>query len=228
MVTVVVTPATTARLVFDLHEIFEDAAERAGMELRTGFDFKSMRRSLAFLLREWANAGYNLYSLQEVSITYTAGVASVPLPSDCIDVMDVVVRQSPGLTSQIDLNLSRTSLADYRVQSNKLSRGRPTQFVVDRLTSPLLTVWPVPNIDYTVVYWYMRHLAEPTLGDGVPGIPDRFVPALISGLAYHLALKRPPLADRAAGLKEEYDRQWRLATEEDRDRASMYIRPALP
>lgn len=212
-------------MIFDLHECFEDAAERAGIELRTGFDFKSMRRSLHFLLREWANDGYNLYAIQPLTLPLVAGTTTYALPADCIDVSDVVIRSNVGTAQQADITVNRISLADYHAYTNKLARGRPTQFTVERRTTSSITFYLCPEQAYTAVLWYMQYVVEPDAGEAVPSVPDRFVPALISGLAYHLALKRPALADRIATLGSEYQRQWGLAKDEDRDRADFYVLP---
>jgi len=212
-------------MIFDLHEIFEDAAERAGVELRTGFDYKSMRRSLAYVLREFSNDGYNLYAIQPLTLPLVAGTTTYALPADCIDVSDVVLRANANTTQQLDTTVTRVGLADYHGYTNKLAQGRPTQYTVERRTTSSITFYLCPNQAYTAILWYMQYVVEPDAGEAVPSVPDRFVPALISGLAYHLALKRPGLADRLAILQPEYMRQWQLAKDEDRDKADFFVLP---
>ena len=212
-------------MVFDLHECFEDAAERAGTELRTGFDYKSMRRSLHFLLREWSNEGYNLFAVQPLTLPLVAGTTTYALPADCVDVSDVVLRANANTTRQMDSTIIRVGLSDYHAYTNKLALGRPTQYTVERRTASNITFYLCPDQAYTAILWYMQYVLEPDAGEAVPQVPDRFVPALISGLAYHLALKRPSLSDRLVILKPEYDRQWQLAKEEDRDKADFFVMP---
>src|SRR4249920_969339 len=119
-------------MIFDIHEIFEDAAERAGVELRTGYDFKTMRRSLALLLREWANRGYNLYSIDEGELELVKGKAEYELPHDTIDVTDCAIRTDSGTLQQFDQTMGRIAVTDYHATPNKLQEGLPTQFYVKR------------------------------------------------------------------------------------------------
>lgn len=212
-------------MIFDLHELFEDAAERAGSELRTGFDYKSMRRSLGYLLREWMNQGYNLFSVAEGQITLTPGQAGYTLPTEIIDVMDAVIRRYDGTTQQVDISMRRVSALDYYQQPLKVNPGFPNQFYVKRDVTPEIVLWPVPSQPIKLVYWYMKQIGDSVSGDTQPAVPDRFVPALIAGLAFHFASKRPALKANVPDLKMEYDRQLMLAKEEDRDKASFYIMP---
>ncbi len=213
---------------FDLLEIFEEAAEQAGYgELRTGYDFKTVRRSLALLTRTWANRGYNLYSIQEGELSLVQGTNTYELPADIIDVTDAALRSNAGTTSQFDLTLLRISTVDYYQSPYKLQQQQPNQFYVQRAETSNFVVWPTPDQAYTIVYWYMALPSDQTTGSQTMGLPERFIPALVSGLAHQLALKRPELAARVPLLREQADIQWQLASEEDRDRAPMRVVPYM-
>lgn len=214
-------------MLFDIHEIFEDAAERAGVELRTGYDFKTARRSIALLLREWSNEGYNLYSIAEGAILLdplAVNPTEYALPTNTIDVTDAVIRTSAGTVQQMDVTMGRVSLPEYFNTPSKLQQGRPSQFYVKRGATASIVVWPKPDREYTLVYSYLRTMDEPSSGSGVPALPDRWIPALVAGLSYQLAFKRG--TDRVDRCQAEYTRQLRLAQDEDRDRANLRVYPA--
>ena len=168
----------------DLTELIEEASERAGLEIRTGYQLRTARRSLNILLTEWANRGYNMYSVRELTIPLITGQVEYTLPTDVIDVMEHVIRQYPDQASQqIDLQISRISLPTYATLPNKLTTGRPIQIYFDRLTpSPIAKIWPSPNQSgYFLHYWYLSR--NPVVGtSGLDNttniIPYRFIPAL--------------------------------------------------
>lgn len=220
----------------DLTELFEEAYERAGLELRSGYDFRTAQRSFNLLTTEWANRGVNLWLIQEGSIALTTGTATYNLPVDTIDLLDHVIRQNPGnIATQIDINISRISGSTYSTIPNKLSRGRPIQVYVNRQSGeatptgtqyPTITVWPVPpDNTYTFVYWRLRRIQDAGTGVNTSDIPFRFLPALVSGLAFYIAMKRPESAAMLPMLREEYERQWQLASEEDREKAPVRFVP---
>lgn len=215
----------------NLTDIAEEAWERAtgGMtELRSGYDFRTVRRSLNLLLMEWANQGINLWTVTESAIPLLTGVAEYALPADCIDVIEHVTRTSPGSqTQQTDINLTRISIGTYSTIPNKLAQGRPVQIYVDRQRdNPKAKVWPTPSNDtYTMVFWYLRRLQDAGNGVNTEDVPFRFYPALIAGLAYKIAMKVPEGAPRLQMLEAEYNKQWQMASEEDRDRAAVRFVP---
>jgi hypothetical protein len=210
-------------MLFDLHEIAEDAAERAGVELRTGYDFKTFRRSVALLLREWSNRGFNLYSIEEATIPLLPNVVEYALPTDLIDITDAVIRTNAATVQQMDITMGRISIPQYYNTPSKLQPGRPSQFYTKRGTSPSVVVWGAPDQAYTMVYWYLKMLAEPTSGAGVPAVPDRWMPAFVAGIAYQLATKRG--TDRIMQCSTDYATQLQLAQDEDRDRANLRVAP---
>lgn len=210
----------------DLSEIIEEAADRCGYELRSGWDFRTARRSLNIMLSEWASRGVNLWTLEQGIIPLVAGTATYDLPADTVDLLEHVTRTGTG-QSQQDINLTRISVSTYSTIPNKNSTGRPLQIWIERLNTPRFTLWPVPDTStaYTVVYWRMRRIED--AGDGVntQDMPFRFIPALIAGLAYHLALKVPGGLERVQLLKAQYDEAWDLCASEDRDRAAVRFVP---
>ena len=229
---------TSGTSSFDLQitDLFEDAYERAGFEMRSGYDFRTARRSFNLLTTEWANRGINLWTVENGSIALTAGAATYNLPLDTIDLIEQVIRQNPGSSStQIDINISRISVSTYSTIPNKLTTGRPIQVYIDRQSGaqtptgiqyPTITVWPVPSDNsYTFVYWRLRRIQDAGNGDGTADIPYRFLPALTAGLAYQIAMKRPEAAARIPMLQAEYERQWDLASSEDREKAPLRIVP---
>ena len=201
--------ATTGTTAFnlDLNNLVEEAFERAGAELRTGYDLRTARRSLNLLTIEWANRGINLWTIEEGEIALTQGTITYNLPSDTIDLLDHVIRTGSG-SNQNDINISRISVSTYATIPNKNSQGRPIQVWIDRQASvPQINVWPAPDgsTSYTFVYWRMRRIED--AGDGVntQDIPFRFLPCMVAGLSYHIARKIPGGMERLPQLKADYD-----------------------
>ena len=302
--------ATTGTSAFnlDLDDLFEEAFERCGKQLRSGYDFRTARRSMNLLTIEWANRGINLWTIEQDQIVMNTGQAIYALPVDTIDILDAVTRQYNGqTTNQIDINLSRISESTYSTIPNKNAYGRPIQMWVNRQSGnvqatanatladaigatdttitlssaanlpstgfvtidseiiayqnvignqivnawrgqanttaashsvgasvyntqlPCVNVWPTPpspGNQYTLVYYRMRRMQD--AGDGVntQDIPFRFIPVMVSGMAYYLSMKLDGVdAQRIAGLKAEYEQQFDLAAQEDREKASLRMVP---
>jgi hypothetical protein len=225
--------ATSGTTAFDLDipEISEEAFERAGLECRSGYDFATARRSLNVLCLEWLNRGINLWTVEERSQAITAANGQYTLGTDVVDVIEAEIRTDAGDEDQTDYKLERVSVSTWAQQAKKLTTGRPTRLYVDRAkAAPVANLWPVPDSaqTYTMVYWCLTRI-EDVGNDGTytMDVPARFLPALISGLAYYVAVKRNVGLDRVAYLKADYEEQYRLASEEDRSRASWYMRPKV-
>jgi len=216
----------TATFNLDLNSIVEEAFERCGVELRTGYDLRTARRSLNLLSIEWANRGINLWTIEEGSVSLTDGTSQYNLPTDTIDLLDHVIRTGTG-TSQSDLNITRISVSTFASIPNKNAEGRPIQVWIDRQADiPQINVWPAPNNDsYTFVYWRMRRIQDAGNGVNTQDIPFRLLPCLVAGLAYYLSLKIPEAMNRIEMLKASYEEQWNLASGEDRDKASLRLAP---
>ena len=211
----------------DMPEIFEEAFERAGLEMRTGYDLKTARRSLNLLTLEWQNRGLNLFTIEANTLAVTAGTATYTLPTDTIDIIEHQIRTGTG-TNQIDTSLERVSVATYAQQTNKNTQGRPTQIYVQRLpTETKVTLWPVPDntTAYTISYFRLKGIDGLSSGVGttIYSVPPRFVPCLVAGMAYYIAMKKNP--QMAANLKQEYEFQFQLAAGEDEETASIKFVP---
>ena len=287
----------------DLNTLIEEAFERCGQELRTGYDLRTARRSINLLTIEWANRGINLWTIEQGQIPLVTGQIGYALPVDTIDLLDTVIRQNNGTTNQIDINISRISESTYSTIPNKLTQGRPIQVWINRqsgnvnkttsylssdITStdttinvsdasqlpasgfinidsetifyanvsgnqlqncargqnnttavahsatptnyiyinwlPSISVWPTPNApgnQYTFIYWRMRRLQDAGTGVNIQDIPFRFIPAMVAGLAYYLSVKLNCDLQRVTGLKADYEQQFQLAADEDREKAPV-------
>ena len=221
----------------DLNNLVEEAFERNGQELRSGYDMRTARRSLNLLTIEWANRGLNLFTIEKVEQVLTYDVADYDIPVDTIDLLDHVIRTGTG-QNQTDINISRISVSTYAMIPNKNARGRPIQVWFQRETGatsaanvvqyPQIHIWPKPDNSqtYTFVYWRLRRIQD--AGNGINGqdVPFRFIPCLVAGLAYYLSMKLPNVdPGRRAELKMDYEQQYQLAAEEDREKAPIRFVP---
>ena len=222
------TTSGTAAFNMDFTEIAEEAWERAGREMRSGYDLRTARRSMNLMTIEWQNRGINMWTIDEGSINLEAGVGQYDLPADTIDLLEQVVRTGSGTTQQ-DLNLSRISVSTYSTIPNKTNTGRPIQVWIERLRdNPRINLWPVPDSDnYTVVYWRMRRVQDAGAGAQTADMSFRFFPCLVAGLAYYIAMKVTEFVTRIPLLKQEYEDQFRLAAEEDREKAPVRFVPRM-
>lgn len=220
----------TALFNMDFTEIAEEAWERAGREMRSGYDLRTARRSMNLMTIEWQNRGINLWTIDEGTVALVGGTAAYTLPADTVDLLEQVIRTDAGnISTQQDLAITRISVSDYATIPNKLIPGRPIQFWVERLRdAPVIHVWPVPNNNsYTFKYWRMRRIEDAGSGVETADMNFRFFPALVAGLAYHIATKVPELAPRIGMLKEMYEEQFALGAAEDRDKTSARFVPRI-
>jgi hypothetical protein len=225
------TTSGTTSFNLDFAELAEEAWERAGREMRSGYDLRTARRSMNLLTIEFANRGINLWTLESGSQVLTPGVETYNLPADTIDIIEHVIRTGAGSpTLQSDLTISRVSVSTYASIPTKLTQGRPIQIFVERLRDqPRFTLWPVPDasVPYTLFYYRLRRIEDAGTGINTPDAPFRFLPAIAAGLAYHIALKTPDLMNRVDMLKREYEEQFNLAAGEDREKASVRFVPRI-
>ena len=228
------TSGTTA-FNLDFTEIAEEAWERAGREMRSGYDLRTARRSMNLLTIEWQNRGINMWTIEEGAVLLEAGTATYNLPDDTIDLLEHVIRTGAGsVSTQSDLNISRISVSTYSSIPNKLTPGRPIQLYIDRgRDNPTVTVWPVPDQGtllapyYTLKYYRMRRIQDAGSGVQTADVNFRFLPCLVAGLAYYIAQKDPNLMPRIPMLQAEYERQFELAAGEDREKASVMFVPRI-
>jgi len=203
----------------DVADYIEEAFERCGLEVRTGYDLKTARRSLNLMLAEWANRGLNQWTIEQRTFTTTVGDSDISLGTDVIDILSVVVRRS-----NTDYALDRVSRDEFLNIPNKTTQGRPTQFFLDRQITPNLKIWPAPeNATDTIVYDALTRINDADTQTNTLEVPFRFYPCLAAGLAYYISLKRAP--NRVQLLKAMYEEEFERAMTEDRDRASFNVVP---
>ena len=298
---------TTGSTLFnmDFTEIAEEAWERAGREMRTGYDLRTARRSMNLMTIEWQNKGINMWTMEQGFINLTPGLATYALPVDTIDLLEHVVRTGQNTAStQADLTISRISVSTYATIPNKLQQARPIQVWIQRLSGqvnptsstlsgtitsttdtitlntvvglagsgfiridtediyytyitgnilggvfrgqnnttaaahttgtaiyvpqfPAVTVWPTPDnsTPYQFVYWRLRRVQDAGAGVETADMNFRFLPCLVAGLAYHIAIKTPDLMPRIQMLKQIYDETFEIAAGEDREKAPARFVP---
>ena len=299
------TTSGSTGFTLDFAEIAEEAWERAGQEMRTGYDLRTARRSMNLMTIEWQNRGINMWTIDQGALTLTAGLNTYALPLDTIDLMDHVIRTGSNTSStQSDLSITRISMPTYATIPNKLAQGRPIQVWVQRLSGvqsptnstlsgtitattttitlstvvglpgagfiridsediyygylsgntlggvfraqngttaaahttgtaiynpnlPAITVWLTPDNtqNYQFIYWRMRRIQDAGAGVQTADMNFRFLPCVVAGLAYYIAMKVPDLAPRLDMLKQVYNEQFDLAAGEDREKAAIRFVP---
>ena len=220
--------ATSGTKTFSLSiaDTIEEAYELAGVELRTGYDAETARRSLNIMFADWSNRGINLWTIEKGSTTLTTGTASYSLNSFDIDIVSAVVRVTDSAGKSTDLAVDRIGRTEYLNIPDKTIQGRPTQIFLDRQTTPVLNVWPTPDntATYTLIANTIQRIDDASASNQDPEVPSRFIPCMASGLSYYLALKKNP--EKAGMLKQQYEQDFQLAAQEDRGRASLFLTPA--
>ena len=242
------TTSGTSSFNLDLSEIIEEAFERCGSELRSGYDHRTARRSLNLLFADWANRGINMWTIEQGTINLVQGQNTYDLPVDTVDLIEHQIRTGAGNQyTQADLTITRISVDTYTTIPNKLAQGRPIQVWIQRMSgaqypaglgpngtnpltnvdNPKITVWPTPDGSqpYQFVYWRLRRIQD--AGDGINtfDVPFRMIPCLAAGLAYYLALKIEGAEQRLPILKQQYDEAWEMAATEDREKAAQRFVP---
>ncbi len=242
------TTSGTSSFNLDLSEIVEEAFERCGSELRSGYDMRTARRSMNLLFADWANRGINMWTIEQGTINLVQGQNTYDLPVDTVDLIEHQIRTGAGNQfTQADLTITRISVDTYTTIPNKLAQGRPIQVWIQRMSgakypaglgpngtnpstnidNPQITVWPTPDGSqpYQFVYWRLRRIQD--AGDGVNtfDVPFRMIPCLAAGLAYYMALKIPGAEARLPVLKQQYDEAWEMAATEDREKAAQRFVP---
>ena len=224
------TTSGTTAFNMDFTEIAEEAWERAGREMRSGYDLRTARRSMNLMTIEWQNRGINMWTIDSGTINLVSGTSQYTLPADTIDLLEHQIRTNSGNSStQSDLTISRISVSTYASIPNKLTQGRPIQLYIERLRdAPKVNVWPVPdNNGYVLYYWRMRRIQDAGAGAETADMNFRFLPCLVAGLAYHIAMKVPELVERIPMLKSVYDEEFQLAAGEDREKTAARFVPRI-
>ena len=215
------TTSSSTNFELDVAEYIEEAFERCGLEVKTGYDLKTAKRSLNLMFADWANRGLNQWTITQRTQALTSGTSSYNLDADVIDVLSMVVRRSGS-----DLSMSRISRDTYLSINSKTTEARPSQFFVDRQITPAIKIWPTPeNSTDVLVYDCLTRIDDADTFTNTVEVPFRFYPCLAAGLAYYLSIKKAP--DRIQLLKTIYDEEFDKAQAEDRDRASFSVSPNL-
>jgi len=205
----------------DVADYVEEAFERCGLEVRTGYDLKTAKRSMNLMFADWANRGLNQWTIAEKNLTVVEGDGTYDLGTSTIDILSLVVRRDGT-----DYALDRISRDEYINIPTKSTTGRPTQYFVDRLINPVLKMWPLPDNSTDVVYYNaLIRLDDADTYTNTVQVPFRFYPALAAGLAYYISIKRAP--ERSQLLKTVYEEEIGRAMDEDRDRSSFRVAPDL-
>ena len=205
----------------DVGEIIEEAYERCGLEVRTGYDARTARRSLNLMFAEWANRGLNLWTVKQGTITLTAGQAQETLTADVVDILEVTLRRSGT-----DYEVERISRGEYATLPNKTTQGRPSQFYFDRQIDPVINLWSVPeNSTDQLIYYYVQRIEDADALVNTTDMPFRFYPCMVAGLAYYIAMKRAP--ERIQLLKSVYEEEFQRAADEDEGRTPLKLQPSL-
>lgn len=215
--------ASTTAFNLTIAEIIEEAAARIGGQPILGQEYVSAMRIIDLILADWSNRGIMLYTLEQIQVTLSVSTSSYTLETDAQDVYQAVVR-----VSGTDYTINRISYDEYLDIPNKSNKGRPTQFFIDRQRdAPVLHVWPLPTSTTTTFkYWKIRYTKDSNTLRNNADVHRRYLPALVSGLAYYMALRRPNIQDATKSrLKMLYDEEIQRAFEEDRERTTFSAKP---
>ena len=211
--------SSSTNFELDVAEYIEEAYERCGLQMRTGYDIRTAKRSLNLMLSEWANRGLNQWTIEQRTQTVAENDTEYDLGTDVIDILSASVRRS-----SVDYSLSRISRDSYLGIANKTTTGRPTQFFLDRHITPNLKIWPAPENNTDVIYYdALTRIQDADTAVNTLEVPFRFYPCLTAGLAYYLAVKKVP--ERVQMLKVIYEEEFERAMGEDRDRSSFTVTP---
>ena len=215
------TTSNSTNFELDVAEYIEEAFERCGLELRTGYDLQTAKRSLNIMLAEWANRGLNQLTIEQRTQALTSSDSDYSLGTDVIDILSAVVRRSGT-----DFSMTRVSRDTYLAIPTKTTTGRPTQFFLDRQITPNLKIWPAPENSTDVIHYdALTRIQDADGATNTMEIPFRFYPCLTAGLAYYISMKKAP--DRIQLLKTVYEEEFERAMGEDRDRSSFTVTPQL-
>ena len=213
----------------DTAEVIEEAYELAGLEMRTGYDAATARRSLNIMFSDWANRGINLWTVEQVSLDLTSGTSSYTLNPYDVDVLEAIVRVYDSTSSSTfsDITIERISRSEYLSIPDKTTTGRPSQYFVERKETPVLKLYPTPDnaTTYKFISYRVQRIDDATASAQDQEVPSRFIQCMTLGLAYQLCLKRNP--QKAGLLKLDYEESFKRAADEDRDRASIHLTPRI-
>ena len=214
--------STSGTRDFDLSiaEIIEEAYERCGLEVRTGYDAQTARRSLNLMFADWSNRGVNLWTVRSATQALTQGTSAYTLNKHTVDILQIVLNRNGT-----DYEMDQISRANYASLPNKTTQGRPSQYYFDRRISPIINVWATPeNSTDTLTYYYIQQMEDADYLYNNVEAPLRFYPCMVAGLAYYMAMKRAP--DRLQILKSVYEEEFARASDMDQDFLDLALRPS--
>jgi hypothetical protein len=216
----------TTSFNLDIDDVIEESFERCGIRNTKGYDLKSSRRSLNLLFSEWGNRGIHLWKVELKNQLLTAGTITYNTPSDCSDVLEAYVSTSESITSSTqDVSLTKIDRSAYAALPNKGQTGQPSQYYIDRQTTPTISLYLAPDANtYTYLkYYYIQRIQDAGSYTNQADLPYRFLPCMVSGLSFYLSQKYAP--DRIQALKLLYEDELERALQEDGQRTSLYISP---
>ena len=214
----------TTTFDLDIDELIEEAFERCGMRMMAGYQLKSARRSLNLIFLDWANRGLNLWTIEQATSAVTAGTANFTIGEDTVNILSAVIRETSG-TTNTDISIERISREEYLNVPNKTIQARPSQYYVERTNTPKVYLYPAADKAYTFLYYRIRRIQDAGIYTNETDVNFRFLPCIVSGLAYQLSLKFAP--ERTTALKQFYEEDFARAAAEDRDTASVSFVPDL-
>ena len=220
--------ATSTTTTFDLNidDIIQEAYERCGGRTNSGYDLKSARRSLNILFSEWGNRGVHLWKVELNEQALTNGTATYTAPSNANDILEAYVSTTSGQTTTTnDVSLTKISRSEYAALPNKGSKGHPSQYYVDRLTTPTITLYQTPDAStFThLKYYYLKRIEDAGAYTNTADVVFRFIPCMVAGLAYYISMKVNPQMTQQNKLI--YEDELSRALNEDGQRTSVYITP---
>ena len=225
------TYSSTANFDLSIDDVAEEAFERCGLQVRSGYDLKTARRSLNLMLAEWANRGLNLWTIQLQEKTLPQNTTSLTgtdlfgsganAAQEIIDITDVVITDSSN-NDYSATSISRSTYFNYTV---KTTSGRPSQYYFERTINPTLFLYPAADTTYTLVYYALVRMKDSGAYTNNAEIPFRFLPCLTAGLAYYIAMKKSP--DRIQMLKQIYEDEFQRAAAQDGERTSLFLTPKV-
>jgi hypothetical protein len=203
--------ATSGTATFNLtvNDVIQEAYDRIGGDPILGYDVRSARRSLNIMFSDWANRGYNQWTVELKDLSLTQGTNTYTLDYDTIDIINANI-----LDGTTEYSMTRLGINDYAAISNKTSQSRPTQFYLQRLNTPQVLIYPTPDQAYTLRYYRMRKIQDITAStvNGVEqniDIPFRAFECMCAGLAYYLSKKRTGIQQTVrAELKLDYEQAY--------------------
>ena len=217
----------TTSFNISIDEIVEEAYERIGIRINSGYDIKSARRSLNILFSEWGNRGVHLWKVELDQVALVQGQANYTVNTDVSDILEAYISSTSGTpgTTTNDLSLSKIDRSTYAALPNKGTQGQPSQYYVDRQTTPVIYLYQTPDLStYTYLkYYVIKRIEDSGAYTNTADVAYRFIPCMCAGLAYYLAIKRSP--QRAELLKLAYEDEMKRALDEDGSRTSLYISP---